>query len=223
MKPTVIFDSFQTLVKKDGIEEAVQTFLKKKLKIGISKKQITDAFYVQYCRTKFNHPRFRSAADRQQYYITYNQQLCALLGVSISAAAAVELNKKLSALPYQVYSDVKPTLQALQKRGVALGLLANWTTRLDLVLGRAGLKKYFAFIHSSEALGVQKPDPRFFKRGISGPINRTMYYIGDDYELDIQSAQRAGLTPILIDRQNRYQNADCTRVTTLKDILRIIK
>ena len=52
----------------------------------------------------------------------------------------------------------------------------------------------------------------------------SIYYVGDDYELDIIPSKKAGLIPILIDRNNQYpRSVDCIRIKKLTDLEKIIK
>ena len=44
-------------------------------------------------------------------------------------------------------------------------------------------------------------------------------YIGNEYIADVVGAREAGLTPVLIDRNNRLPAADCWRIRALADLI----
>ena len=74
---------------------------------------------------------------------------------------------------------------------------------------------------ASAALGAEKPDracfDAFLTRNALDPI-RTLY-IGNEYIADVVGAREAGLTPVLIDRNNRLPAADCWRIRELTDLI----
>lgn len=65
------------------------------------------------------------------------------------------------------WSDVAPALAALRARGYETLVHANGTTRLQLDLVRSsGLRGLFDVLFSSELLGVLKPAPESYRRGL---------------------------------------------------------
>ncbi|MDP3994142.1 MAG: HAD-IA family hydrolase [bacterium] len=225
MKKLLVFDCYQTLIYKPGLGTALQKFLAKELKAQVSLKHINLAFKIMYNRHKFQHAKFSTEKQRRNYYRGYNQYLLNTLGLDISIPVADRLNKVLSRVPYVSYPDVISTLQYLKSRHYQLGLLANWTSQLEQVLSRIKLTKYFDFVFASHNLGVQKPDPRFFTKALRRHRKKydKVYYVGDDYDLDVIPARRAKLIPVLIDRENNYPTqTDCTKVKTLRSLIHII-
>jgi ABC-type branched-subunit amino acid transport system substrate-binding protein len=74
-------------------------------------------------------------------------------------------------------------------------------------------------------LKVEKPDPAIFALALKDVLKTcdAVYYVGNDYELDIVPARKAGLRPVLVDRDNRYPAAaDCVRITALTDLPGIV-
>jgi len=63
-----------------------------------------------------------------------------------------------------------------------------------------GLASFFDVVLISGELGYSKPHPLVFRRLVKdlGTKKSQILYVGDDPELDVNGAQRAGLQPIWI-------------------------
>lgn len=226
----IIFDCFRTLIYKKNLEVTIQRFIKRQLRCSIPLSYIQRSQHMMYERHKFNHPRFSRPQDRLHFYRDYNQEQLRLLGFAISDVAALELYTHCRALPYAVYADVIPTLRYLKKNAYnALAVLANWTETLASVLNQAGIAKYFEYVFSSHDLRATKPRGNIFEKFFKkvAPAERSkIYYIGDDYELDIVSARQASrsVEPILLDRNQLYPSmVDCKKIISLHDLKRYFK
>jgi putative hydrolase of the HAD superfamily len=107
----------------------------------------------------------------------------------------------VSAQCMQLRDDVVATLEALQERGYALGIITNGKTDVqNATIDAVKIRSYFATIVISEASGVRKPDPEIFNLALSRlnqPANVAMY-IGDNPDADIQGARNAGLVSVWI-------------------------
>jgi radical SAM superfamily enzyme YgiQ (UPF0313 family) len=57
---------------------------------------------------------------------------------------------------------------------------------------------------------------------LSGASPQSAFYIGNDYRMDVLGARAAGLTPILIDRDNLFPYADCLRFESLTKCLDLL-
>jgi len=228
MKNYIVFDCYQTLIYKKDLERIVQKFLADEMRIKISLKYIKYAFDAIYHRYKFQHPRFESAQDRKEFYIKYNKELMGIIGVDVSSDFAGRLNQELGKLSsYTCYPDVIPALKyfKIQKK-IPLSIIANWTETLEKILEDTNLRQYFNFVHSSHNLKLEKPNPEIFKKTLAEIIEKydKVYYIGDDYELDIVPARQANLIPVLIDRNNRYpKNVDCIKIRNLNNLKKIVR
>lgn len=108
-----------------------------------------------------------------------------------------------------VYDDVVPSLTSLIRRGVRLGVVSNWDSRLPALLDRLGLESLFEEITVSAVEGFEKPDPRIFAgalRRLGVPASRTLH-VGDRPDLDRAGAESAGIDCRLIDRHGRLDLA----------------
>lgn len=225
MKTYIIFDCYQTLIYKKNLEKIVKKFIVNELSVNIALKKIEHALELIYYRHKFNHPKFASAKSRELFYISYNKELLNIIGFEISNKQALSLHKYLKKSYYQIFPDVIATLKFLKQKGYRLVIIANWTAGLDKIMNDLDLSKYFYIIHSSHDAKIEKPNPKIFTQLLKkiDPQHNTVYYIGDDYQLDIIPARSAGLTPILIDRKNKYSKKnDCIKIKNFKELQKII-
>lgn len=124
-----------------------------------------------------------------------------------------------------VYDDVSPLLDTLKCAGLSLGLISNWEPSLEEFCAEIGLAHAFRTIVSSVKEGVEKPSPRIFEIALErlGVEPGAALYVGDDYRLDVVGARAAGLTPVLVDRNDRYLETDCIKIRSLDEILDILE
>jgi len=226
MKQYIVFDCYQTLIYKKNLEKIAQDFSADILKKRIPLSHIRRAYHAIYDRHKFGHPRFKNLKERESFYVRYNKELFNIMGISISSSQAVYLNNILKKTVWAIYPDVIPVLKYLKKKQIPIGLIANWTEGLDKILDDINLKSYFNFIHSSNDLNIKKPNPEIFTKSLKDIFKNfdTIYYVGNDYELDIVPAKKASLIPILIDRDNRYSpSIDCMRIKKMTSLLKKLK
>lgn len=134
---------------------------------------------------------------------------------------AEEFRRRLALRPID---DVIETLEYLRRLDLVVGVVSNWDKALPEILKKAGLSKYLDFVIASEAVGVSKPDPRIFQIAleIAGAPPEEALHVGDLYEYDVVGARSAGITPVLIDRSDRYPNADCIRIRRLDELASLV-
>ena len=96
-----------------------------------------------------------------------------------------------------LYADVDEMLPRLAKR-VRLGSLTNGAADLVTI----GLAHHFEISVAAHQLGIIKPDPALFHAACDAlqlPPSQVAY-VGDDLRLDVEGAQKAGLTGIWVNR-----------------------
>jgi putative hydrolase of the HAD superfamily len=123
---------------------------------------------------------------------------------------------------WQIYEDVieSKILETLKEKGVALGVISNWDSRLFSTLENVGLAQYFDFILSYAVIGSAKPDQKIFKEALrlSGVAPHEACHIGDEIRTDVEGAKRAGIHPILIDRDNRFDSTGSEKITSFLEL-----
>jgi putative hydrolase of the HAD superfamily len=126
---------------------------------------------------------------------------------------------------YRLFDDVRPALDELAGRGIAIGLVSNFEPWLDEVLALQGIADRFAAVAISGTLGVAKPDPRIFKAALdeAGAEPAATVHVGDQPVNDVAGALAAGITPVLIDRFGRHPGAGgAHRVEDLAGLLELV-
>jgi putative hydrolase of the HAD superfamily len=111
-------------------------------------------------------------------------------------------NQFATALSWRVFDDVVPCLRELKRRGLKLGLVSNWDSRLRPLLRELDLDGYFDSIVISAEVGSQKPEPGIFRMA-AAQLNvppSSVLHIGDSESEDVKGARAAGLHALLLSR-----------------------
>jgi putative hydrolase of the HAD superfamily len=120
-----------------------------------------------------------------------------------SRFAAAELFHRFgSSGAWEVYPEVPEVLDALRARGLRLGVISNWDTRLPELLRQLDLARRFDVLVYSSAVGVEKPDPRIYRRALRelGVEPRASLHVGDSRLEDLEGAIAAGMRALLLVR-----------------------
>lgn len=122
---------------------------------------------------------------------------------------------------WQPYDDVRPGFDELKARGIAIGLISNWDTRLADIFHDLGLSEYLDTIISSASVGVHKPDPRIFEVAMErvGSSADGTVHVGDHYFSDVIGARTVGITPVLMNRWKVELPVDCLVVTSVEELV----
>jgi putative hydrolase of the HAD superfamily len=164
-------------------------------------------------------------ASRQR---SYYDSIMDTLGVDddVRATIARELREEndRSSLWRVMHPETPDVLRRLRERGLTLGVVSNADGRVPAALEASGIAPFFRAIIDSHLVGVEKPDPRIFALALDqcGAAAAETVYVGDIYEIDIQGARGAGLTPVLLDPLTEYGEVDCLRIDRLGRLLDLL-
>jgi len=126
---------------------------------------------------------------------------------------------------YALFDDVLPTLDELEAAGLVLAIVSNFEAWLEDLLGTLGVRDRFAVRVISGREGVEKPDLRIFELALErlslDPVDAM--YVGDNPEFDVAPASTLGMTPVLIDRRDRFPDADTARITDLRELPSLVR
>ena len=123
-----------------------------------------------------------------------------------------------------VPQDARLTLNALQSRGLRLGLVSNRRKPLNEVASRMGVEEHFDLLLAAGEVGAWKPDPGLLYAAaerISVEPARSIY-VGDNYFADVLAAEAAGMLPILYDPDTLFPEAECAVISDFEQILDFI-
>ncbi len=124
------------------------------------------------------------------------------------------------------FEDTFAVLTALRDK-YATGIVTNGFATLQRAkINRYHLAEYVDFTLVSEEVGFHKPDKRIFLKALEIAGNASpqqTLYIGDNPVSDIQGAQDAGITPILMNSRNDLTAPDgVAKVQKLSDLLKLL-
>jgi putative hydrolase of the HAD superfamily len=121
---------------------------------------------------------------------------------------------------YALFEDVREAIGALEAEGLALGIVSNFEAWLEDLLDTLGVRDRFPVRVISGLEGVEKPDPAIFLRALAriGADAADVVYVGDNPEFDVEPAAAVGMTPVLIDRRQRFPDASCIRIGDLREL-----
>ena len=122
---------------------------------------------------------------------------------------------------WQLYPETLETLERLKRQELIVGVISNFDSRLFELLDGFGMSHFFDTIVISTQAGAAKPEGKIFTHALGqrslSPAQAM--HVGDSYEMDIEGARVAGLTPVLIDRETESsQTHDCLSVRNLLEL-----
>ena len=133
-----------------------------------------------------------------------------LLNLGVKAEDAVKFVPLITEIIYKcdlTYAVLKPsvkdTLKKLQSMLYLMGIISNTSYSYDHIchiLKRLEIIDYFNVVIVSSKEKVCKPNPKIFKRALQllGISANEAVFIGNDLEVDIKGAEKAGIRGILI-------------------------
>ena len=106
---------------------------------------------------------------------------------------------------WAVFPEVTRTLSALRERGLRLGVISNWDSRLRVLLSDLGLADRFDTITVSCEVGVEKPHHAIFERALEslGVEPHEALHVGDDPVSDFEGPRAAGMEAAVVFREGR--------------------
>jgi putative hydrolase of the HAD superfamily len=116
---------------------------------------------------------------------------------------------------FELYDDVLPVLDELRGRGLKVGLVSNTARDLDEFVRHHGLE--VDAVLTSRVHGKTKPHETIFRAALEqlGVEPGEAAMVGDSPADDIEGARALGMRAFLIDRENRYPDAE-RRLTDLR-------
>lgn len=123
---------------------------------------------------------------------------------------------------WRLYDDVVPTLAALKARGMRLGIISNFDSRLFDVLRALSLDHYFEAVHISSREGAAKPDPAIFRAALTHsalPPDAALH-IGDNLCEDVKAAMAVAMHAVWLDRyEHSPKEVSLPRITQLNQLV----
>jgi putative hydrolase of the HAD superfamily len=156
------------------------------------------------------------AAERRWWRDLVRATLCDALGDGAALLAPEAFARFFAATfehyarpdAWQLHDDAIPCLEALRDRGLRLGVLSNFDSRLHGLIDGLGLGSMFRAVLASTELGSAKPDAAAFA-GAARALDvtpRACLHVGDSLEADARGAEGAGWTCVWLDRRGAAEH-----------------
>lgn len=181
--------------------------------IELTRKDIVHGIRTAELQLPEGRPMKWGDSAEKDIFIRYMQIILEEVGAVVPGRDVLisiisKIYELFSKCTYELFDDVTPVMKKLKSRDVILGVISNMHGGLQTVCHRLKLASYLDFTLTSGEAGANKPEPAIFLEAIkrAGTNSSETIYIGDQYEIDILGAEKVGLTPVLIDRYDRYSD-----------------
>lgn len=126
---------------------------------------------------------------------------------------------------WRLFPDTVDTLARLRARGVELGVISNFDSRLFAVMRGLGIAEAFDTVTISSLAHAAKPAPKIFRLALEKHAvdPEEAVHVGDSVRDDVGGATKAGLHAVLLDRQGTQDAAGCTVIRRLGDLLPVLE
>ena len=228
MTKAVFFDLYHTLVRYEPPREELQSGMLKDFGIEVSPEVlsrpivIADEFiYQEITRTPLSQ---LSAEDKTALYARYQGIVLKEAGIEASEKLILSLLGKMQQLDMKLvlFDDVMPALTDLKGRGLILGLISNVDRDITPLLNQLGLASLLPVVVTSQNVDFNKPQPQIFHEALkqAGAQASEAIYVGDQYQIDVVGANKAGMKGVLLDRGSYFEEiTDCPRIQTLTQVV----
>ena len=161
-----------------------------------------------------------SSEGSRRFWTHLYRRLLAELGVTDEALVEKLYSTFSHMSSYKLFDDALPAMAELSERGYRLGLISNFERWLEEMLVELEVGDHFEVSVISGIEGVEKPDPTLYRVALerAGVEPGRAVHVGDSPALDVAPAAAVGMQTILLDRVDRYPEADGPRIRTLRDL-----
>jgi len=123
----------------------------------------------------------------------------------------------------RAHPDAEPALGLARAHGLRTAVLSNSNGSIRRILDGLALTRHLHVVLDSSEEGMEKPDPRFFRRALErlGVEPEEAVYVGDLYSIDVRGARAAGLGAILLDPGACWGARDCSTARTVLEAVRL--
>ena len=106
---------------------------------------------------------------------------------------------------FRLYPGALELLELLRGRGLALGIVSNWSEALEDILAGLGVAERVDFVLVSALERTEKPEREIFRRalGRAGSSPGRTVHAGNDLVMDVRGALDSGILPVLVDHGHR--------------------
>ena len=196
-----INDYYSTDLKYDRLKElgidADKLAISKGLIIG------DEYFYQENSKSIVSN---RPKQEQMEVWLAYESAVFKELGIEEKPEWISSVLNYVKNINYQMvlFDDVLPTFKQLSNNRYKLGIISNIDRDIKPMCEQMGIMPFLDLIVTSLETGLCKPMPEIFSLAAkeSGFEPTECIFAGDQYEVDVIASQKAGMTGVLVDRQN---------------------
>lgn len=183
--------------------------------------------YARFSEAARDGSMWTTSPERsREFWTSVYDLMLGELGVPDGDGLATTLYREFTRMEnYVLFADVRPTIAALQRAGLLLGIVSNFEAWLEDWFGLHELIETFPVRVISGIEGIEKPDERIYRLALdrSGVEASDAAYVGDNPEFDVDPPAALGMFPVLIDRRDRFPDHAGARVRDLREIPAILE
>jgi putative hydrolase of the HAD superfamily len=122
---------------------------------------------------------------------------------------------------WKLYPETQSTLTGLRARGMELGIISNFDSRLYAIMRGLGIEEAFDTVTISSLAHAAKPAPRIFQLALEKHAidPEEALHVGDSLRDDVEGAAKAGLHALLLNRQGNHSRSGVQVIRTLDEVL----
>jgi putative hydrolase of the HAD superfamily len=183
--------------------------------------------YARFSEAARDGSMWTTSPERSRaFWTSVYERMLGELGVPDDDGLAATLYREFTRMEnYVLFEDVRPTMAALRKAGLLLGVVSNFEAWLEDWFGVHDLVETFPVRVISGIEGIEKPDERIFRLALdrAGVDAADSVYVGDNPEFDVDPPAALGMFPVLVDRRDRFPGHDGARVRDLRDLPAVLE
>jgi putative hydrolase of the HAD superfamily len=183
--------------------------------------------YARFSEAARDGSMWTTSPERsREFWTSVYERMLVELRVSDDDGLANTLYREFTRMEnYVLFDDVRPTIAALRKAGLLLGVVSNFEAWLEEWFGVHELIETFPVRVISGIEGIEKPDERIFRIALErADVDATdSVYVGDNPEFDVDPPAALGMFPVLVDRRDRFPDHSGARVRDLRDLPAILE
>ena len=181
---------------------------------------LLNAYYED--RYRADDTFWTSEEQTSEVWVGMYSMLCRRLDIHEDAAvlARAVYDQFERADRWRLYDDVRPAFERARGRGLRLGIISNWDSRLVRLMDALGISSLLDTVVSSADVGLRKPDPRIFELACArvGASPEESAHVGDHLYADVLGASAAGMRAVLIDRHGTHDEEGPAPIRTLDEL-----
>lgn len=223
----IFFDVDDTLIEWTVSWREVFTVATREIGVEVSRESAWQALENAF-GTYYNHylAQYAASGDELAFWRAYDGCILSDLGVperhlSRATERVIELLERPHSI--RLYDDVPEALKILAEHGMRLGIVTG-RPRAEPDLGALGVRDYFRPVIDAFSVGSSKSAGHMFHVAAQAAAEAGLpaWHVGDSYEDDVVGAQAAGLRAVLLDRKGERADADCPRISNLRELVPIV-